>query len=223
MIDAEETATESRRWRWRPAGIGAIAGANTVVLVGLVLWLMIAVQSVPVKLEFLQAELLLGLIIVFPAWLTAILFGAGSGAFTAWLGRSAKLQTIFFALILAALIWLAAFMPMALTMLYLVDQLGGGAGAIVTLALQQWRGLVRLAVLVAAASLLATLWATSRAFSIPLFSKSRRLRSTADLGGEYERLKAKGVAFKDEPKAMGSTKFADFDDSCGNFIRLVEG
>jgi catechol 2,3-dioxygenase-like lactoylglutathione lyase family enzyme len=46
---------------------------------------------------------------------------------------------------------------------------------------------------------------------------------TEDIGAEYERLKAKGVAFKDGPKAMGPTKFADFDDTCGNFIRLVEG
>ena len=40
---------------------------------------------------------------------------------------------------------------------------------------------------------------------------------------EYERLTAKGVAFRDKPKAMGPTKFADFDDTCGNLIRLVEG
>ena len=46
---------------------------------------------------------------------------------------------------------------------------------------------------------------------------------TEDLAAEYARLKAKGVVFKGEPKAMGPTKFADFDDTCGNLIRLVEG
>ena len=46
---------------------------------------------------------------------------------------------------------------------------------------------------------------------------------TEDIAAEYERLKAKGVAFRGEPKPMGPTKFADFDDTCGNLIRLVEG
>jgi catechol 2,3-dioxygenase-like lactoylglutathione lyase family enzyme len=46
---------------------------------------------------------------------------------------------------------------------------------------------------------------------------------TEDIAAEFERLSAKGVAFRDEPKAMGPTKFADFDDTCGNLIRLVEG
>lgn len=46
---------------------------------------------------------------------------------------------------------------------------------------------------------------------------------TEDIAAEFERLRAKGVAFRDEPKPMGPTKFADFDDTCGNLIRLVEG
>jgi catechol 2,3-dioxygenase-like lactoylglutathione lyase family enzyme len=46
---------------------------------------------------------------------------------------------------------------------------------------------------------------------------------TDDLAAEFEHLGAKGVAFRGEPKAMGPTKFADFDDTCGNLIRLVEG
>lgn len=46
---------------------------------------------------------------------------------------------------------------------------------------------------------------------------------TDNLDAEYERLKAKGVAFKGEPKAMGPVKYVDLDDTCGNFIRLVEG
>jgi catechol 2,3-dioxygenase-like lactoylglutathione lyase family enzyme len=44
-----------------------------------------------------------------------------------------------------------------------------------------------------------------------------------DIAAEFERLRGKGVAFRAEPKIMGPTKFADFDDSCGNLIRLVEG
>jgi catechol 2,3-dioxygenase-like lactoylglutathione lyase family enzyme len=46
---------------------------------------------------------------------------------------------------------------------------------------------------------------------------------TEDIAAEFERLKARGVAFRGEPRAMGPTKFADFDDTCGNLIRLVEG
>jgi catechol 2,3-dioxygenase-like lactoylglutathione lyase family enzyme len=46
---------------------------------------------------------------------------------------------------------------------------------------------------------------------------------TENLAAEVERLKGKGVAFRGEIKEMGPTKFADFDDTCGNFIRLVEG
>ena len=46
---------------------------------------------------------------------------------------------------------------------------------------------------------------------------------TEDIAAEFDRLRAKGVAFRDQPKAMGATKFADFDDTCGNLIRLVEG
>jgi catechol 2,3-dioxygenase-like lactoylglutathione lyase family enzyme len=46
---------------------------------------------------------------------------------------------------------------------------------------------------------------------------------TENLAAEFERLKAKGVSFKGGPKSMGPMKFADFDDTCGNLIRLVEG
>jgi catechol 2,3-dioxygenase-like lactoylglutathione lyase family enzyme len=46
---------------------------------------------------------------------------------------------------------------------------------------------------------------------------------TEDIAVEFEHLRSKGVAFRDEPKTMGPTKFADFDDTCGNLIRLVEG
>jgi catechol 2,3-dioxygenase-like lactoylglutathione lyase family enzyme len=46
---------------------------------------------------------------------------------------------------------------------------------------------------------------------------------TEDLAAEFKRLKAKGVAFTSEPQSLGPTKFADFDDTCGNLIRVVEG
>ena len=46
---------------------------------------------------------------------------------------------------------------------------------------------------------------------------------TEDIRAEFDRLKAKGVAFKGEPKPMGPTMFADFHDTCGNLIRLLEG
>jgi len=46
---------------------------------------------------------------------------------------------------------------------------------------------------------------------------------TEDIAVEFERLRARGVAFRDGLKTMGPTTFADFDDTCGNVIRLVEG
>ena len=46
---------------------------------------------------------------------------------------------------------------------------------------------------------------------------------TDDIAAEFDRLRANGVAFRDEPKTMGPTKYADFDDTCGNLIRLLEG
>jgi catechol 2,3-dioxygenase-like lactoylglutathione lyase family enzyme len=46
---------------------------------------------------------------------------------------------------------------------------------------------------------------------------------TADIVAEYEALKAKGVVFKAAPAQMGPTLYADFDDTCGNWIRLLQG
>ena len=43
-----------------------------------------------------------------------------------------------------------------------------------------------------------------------------------DIDNEYNRLKAKGVAFKSTPTAMGKVKAAIFDDTCGNFIMLCQ-
>jgi catechol 2,3-dioxygenase-like lactoylglutathione lyase family enzyme len=46
---------------------------------------------------------------------------------------------------------------------------------------------------------------------------------TEDIAAEFTRLRARGIAFRDEPRTIGPTKIADFDDTCGNLIRLVEG
>ena len=46
---------------------------------------------------------------------------------------------------------------------------------------------------------------------------------TDDIAADYARLTAKGVVFRSEPKQMGPVTLADFEDTCGNLIRLVEG
>ncbi|PCI78572.1 MAG: glyoxalase [SAR86 cluster bacterium] len=43
-----------------------------------------------------------------------------------------------------------------------------------------------------------------------------------ELQQEYERLVAKGVSFKDQPTESGGVWIAIFDDSCGNWIQLVQ-
>ncbi|GJM13664.1 MAG: hypothetical protein DHS20C12_20670 [Pseudohongiella sp.] len=39
---------------------------------------------------------------------------------------------------------------------------------------------------------------------------------------EYKQLLAKGVTFKGEPKEMDGVWVAAFDDSCGNWIQLIQ-
>lgn len=46
--------------------------------------------------------------------------------------------------------------------------------------------------------------------------------STDDIAAEYQRLKTLGVKFRGKPKKSGSRRFAFFDDTCGNFIVLLE-
>lgn len=46
--------------------------------------------------------------------------------------------------------------------------------------------------------------------------------STDDIVAEYQRLKTLGVKFRGKPKKSGSRRFAFFDDTCGNFIVLLE-
>ncbi len=42
-----------------------------------------------------------------------------------------------------------------------------------------------------------------------------------DVGAEYERLRALGVRFTQEPLTMGPVTTAVFDDTCGNLIQLA--
>ncbi|WP_410982569.1 VOC family protein [Bacillus cereus] len=43
-----------------------------------------------------------------------------------------------------------------------------------------------------------------------------------DINKEYERLLEKGVKFTMEPTKMGEVTIAVFDDTCGNFIQIVQ-
>jgi len=42
-----------------------------------------------------------------------------------------------------------------------------------------------------------------------------------DVGSEYERLRALGVRFTQEPAIMGPVTTAVFDDTCGNLIQIA--
>ena len=46
--------------------------------------------------------------------------------------------------------------------------------------------------------------------------------AVADRAAEYERLRAGGVVFTQEPADMGSALTAVFDDTCGNLIQLTQ-
>lgn len=43
-----------------------------------------------------------------------------------------------------------------------------------------------------------------------------------DLNAEWQRLAALGVSFTVEPMEAGPVRMAIFDDTCGNFIQLIE-
>ena len=45
---------------------------------------------------------------------------------------------------------------------------------------------------------------------------------SADIDGEYRRLKERGVTFRGEPKNMGPFTAVLFEDGCGNLINLVQ-
>jgi catechol 2,3-dioxygenase-like lactoylglutathione lyase family enzyme len=46
--------------------------------------------------------------------------------------------------------------------------------------------------------------------------------STDDIAADYRRLKTLGVKFRGKPKKSGSRSFVFFDDTCGNFIVLLQ-
>ena len=52
---------------------------------------------------------------------------------------------------------------------------------------------------------------------IPIFSFT-----ATDIHGEYARLKGLGVVFRSEPKNLGPILSAEFEDTCGNLIHLVQ-
>ena len=43
-----------------------------------------------------------------------------------------------------------------------------------------------------------------------------------DVDKEHKQLVEKGVEFKMEPTVMGTSKFAVFNDTCGNYIQILE-
>jgi catechol 2,3-dioxygenase-like lactoylglutathione lyase family enzyme len=43
-----------------------------------------------------------------------------------------------------------------------------------------------------------------------------------DIAAEFDRLKGLGVVFTTEPTEAGDTKYAVFDDTCGNLIQIYE-
>jgi catechol 2,3-dioxygenase-like lactoylglutathione lyase family enzyme len=45
--------------------------------------------------------------------------------------------------------------------------------------------------------------------------------AVADCRAEYERLRARGVTFTQEPLSMGPVTTAVFDDTCGNLIQIA--
>jgi catechol 2,3-dioxygenase-like lactoylglutathione lyase family enzyme len=45
--------------------------------------------------------------------------------------------------------------------------------------------------------------------------------AVTDVSVEYEKLKAKGVHFTQEPAQMGPVLMAVFDDTCGNLIQIA--
>ena len=45
---------------------------------------------------------------------------------------------------------------------------------------------------------------------------------TKDIQREYARLKERGVVFRSEPQNMGPISSALFEDTCGNWINLVQ-
>jgi len=64
----------------------------------------------------------------------------------------------------------------------------------------------------------------SQAYQKALFDQGIPLTAfeVADLAGEVRRLKGLGVAFTQEPTAMGAVSIAVLVDTCGNLIQLYQ-
>lgn len=64
----------------------------------------------------------------------------------------------------------------------------------------------------------------ARTFQTAMFAQGIPLTAfaVADVHAEYERLKAHGVTFTQEPTATGPTIQAVFADTCGNLIQLYQ-
>src|SRR5690242_8449545 len=64
----------------------------------------------------------------------------------------------------------------------------------------------------------------AKAFQTALFEQEIPLTALAvdDIQAEYARLKKLGVVFQGDPKQMGPTTTAMFNDTCGNYIQLFQ-
>jgi catechol 2,3-dioxygenase-like lactoylglutathione lyase family enzyme len=63
-----------------------------------------------------------------------------------------------------------------------------------------------------------------RVFQEAMFAQGIPLAAfeVADIAGEFARLSAKGVAFKQQPAKAGPVTIAVFADTCGNLIQLYQ-
>jgi catechol 2,3-dioxygenase-like lactoylglutathione lyase family enzyme len=64
----------------------------------------------------------------------------------------------------------------------------------------------------------------AKAFQQAIFKDGIPLTAFAvdDIEREYERLNARGVAFKQKPTPAGPVTLAVFDDTCGNLIQMYQ-
>lgn len=63
-----------------------------------------------------------------------------------------------------------------------------------------------------------------RTFQEAMFSQGIPVAAfeVVDIGGEFARLSARGVAFTKQPTSAGPVKLAVFADTCGNLIQLYQ-
>jgi len=69
-----------------------------------------------------------------------------------------------------------------------------------------------------------TLHSASRLYQEALYGEGTPLTALAvdNIEEEYARLTERGVVFQGEPKQMGPTTVAIFDDTCGNYVQLFQ-